>query len=80
VVRIRRRILKQKYKRNQDPYKYPRYSLEFPAKLNKKIEPLLAKVFDITITFEDAPKQEVVNISLVRKKTGTEEAGNKKLL
>jgi hypothetical protein len=54
--------------------------LEFPAKLNKKIEPLLAKVFDITITFEDAPKQEVVNISLVRKKTGTEEAGNKKLL
>jgi hypothetical protein len=40
----------------------------------------LTKKFEISIASKDEPKQEVVTISLIRKKTVAEEAGNNKLL
>ena len=68
MVKLQKRILSQSYKRVKGRYKYPRYSLEFPKKLNENIEPLLTKNFEISIASKDEPKQEVVTISLVRKK------------
>jgi len=64
--------LKRTYKRNKE-YRYKRYLLEFPIQLNEKIEPHLTKNFDaVDITAIDTPKQEFVNISLVRNKTPEE--------
>ncbi len=80
MVKLRKRIISQSYKRDKGRYKYPRYALEFPKKLNEKIEPLLTKNFEVSIASKDEPKQEIITISLVRKKTVAEEAGNKKLL
>lgn len=52
--------------------------MEFPVKLNGKIEPHKDKNFDdIDITFEDKPRQEFLNIQLVRNKT-REEINSKK--
>ncbi len=80
MVKIRKRTLRQSYKRVKGRYKYPRYALEFPTKLNDKIEPLMTKSFEVSISSRDEPKQEVITISLVRKKIVAEEARNKKLL
>jgi hypothetical protein len=47
--------------------------MEFPVKVNQTIEPHKSKKFDdIDITTQDMPKEEVLNISLVRKKTPEE--------
>jgi hypothetical protein len=47
--------------------------MEFPVKLNSKIDPHKAKKFDeIDITLKDTPKQEFLNIRLVRNKTPDE--------
>ena len=78
MVKIRKHTLKQYYKRSQDPYEYDQFSLDFPMKYRDKIKPYIAKNFELIITFEDTPRQETVNISLVRKKTA-EEIGNHKL-
>jgi hypothetical protein len=80
VVKIRRHILKQhnKNKKNQKPYEYDQFSLDFPMRFRDKIRPYSTKNFELLITFDDTPRQEAVNISLVRKKTA-EEIGNHKL-
>lgn len=47
-------------------------------KFREKIRPYSTKNFELIIDFVDTPRQETVNISLVRKKTA-EEIGNHKL-
>ena len=77
MVKFQKRMMKKRYKRN-NVYRYPKYLMEFPVKANPKIEPHESKNFDdLDITSKDTPKQEVVNISLVRNKTA-EEIENKK--
>jgi hypothetical protein len=47
--------------------------MEFPVEANPKIEPHKTKNFDyIDITSKDTPKQEFLNIQLVRNKTPEE--------
>jgi hypothetical protein len=71
MVKFRERRMKKRYKRKN--YGYKKYLMEFPVKVNKKIEPHKHKNFDdIDITFKDTPKQEFLNISLVRNKTQEE--------
>jgi len=46
---------------------------EFPVKANPKIEPHKGKNFDyVEITSKDTPKQEFLNIRLIRNKTPEE--------
>lgn len=55
-----------------------KYLMEFPVKVNLKIEPYKSKNFDdLNMTSKDTPKQEFLNIQLVRNKT-TEEINKKK--
>ncbi len=62
------RRVKKRYKKSTQ-YSYKRYFIEFPAKLNKKIEPYFAMDFDdADIAYKDTGKQEILNISLVRNK------------
>jgi hypothetical protein len=71
VVKFQERRIKKKYK--QKEYGSKKFLLEFPVKVNQKIEPHKSKNFDdIDITTQDMPKEEVLNISLVRKKTPEE--------
>ncbi len=59
--------MKRRYKSKD--HGYFRYVLEFPARLNVKLEPHLEKNFDeINITAEETPTKEALNISLVRNK------------
>ncbi len=68
MVKFQKRVLKRSYKNKEHHYK--RYSIEFPAKLNQKIEPHETKKFDSAdIDSKDSPTQEFINISLVRRKT-----------
>jgi hypothetical protein len=68
VVKFQERKMKKKYKRKE--YTSKKYLMEFPVKANPKIEPHKTKNFDeIDITSEDTPKQEFLNIRLVRNKT-----------
>jgi hypothetical protein len=47
--------------------------MEFPVKLNEKIEPHMTKDFDdADLTSKETPKQETVNISLIRNKLAEE--------
>ncbi len=72
MVKFRERKMRKRYKKNKE-YIYKKYLLEFPAKLNAKIESHKTKNFDcIDITSKDTPRQEIVNISLVRNKTSQE--------
>jgi hypothetical protein len=76
VVKFQERIIGKKYKRKE--YGSKKFLMEFPVRVNQKIEPHKAKTFDnIDITTQDMPKEEVLNISLVRKKT-PEEINKKK--
>jgi hypothetical protein len=71
MVKFQERTLKRYYKR--DCSHYNKFLMEFPAKLNSKIEPHKMKNFDdIDITFQDKPTQEFLNIHLVRNKTQKE--------
>jgi len=71
VVKFQERRIKKKYKRKE--YGSKKFLMEFPVKVNQKIEPHKSKKFDdIDITTQDMPKEEVLNISLVRKKTPEE--------
>ena len=68
MVKFQMRLMKKRYKKNKE-YSYRRYFIEFPARLNQKIEPHAAKNFeDADITSKDVAGQEIVNISLVRNK------------
>lgn len=63
--------MKKKYKRKEYPSK--KFLMEFPVRVNPKIEPHKEKIFDdLDITSKDSPKQEFLNISLVRNKTSEE--------
>jgi hypothetical protein len=63
--------MKKKYK--QKVYASKKYLIEFPVKVNSKIEPHKAKNFDdLNITSKDTPQQEFLNIQLVRNKTPEE--------
>jgi hypothetical protein len=76
MVKFQERTLKRHCK--SDCFRYTKFLMEFPAKLNSKIEPHKMKNFDdIDITFQDKPTQEFLNIHLVRNKT-QEEINNKK--
>ena len=67
MVKFQKRKLKRPYK-NQE-HNYALYLVALPMKLNVKIEPHEAKVFDdADITQKETPTQEFVNISLVRNK------------
>jgi hypothetical protein len=71
VVKFQERIIKKKYK--QKEYGSKKFLMEFPVKVNQKIESHKSKKFDdIDITTQDMPKEEVLNISLIRKKTPEE--------
>ena len=64
--------MKKSYKKNKE-YGYKKYLMEFPMKLNPKIDPHKTKNFDnIEITSEDTPKQEFLNIRMVRNKSPEE--------
>ena len=76
MVKFQERIIKKKYK--QKEYGSKKFLMEFPVKVNQKIEPHKAKKFDdVDITSKDTPKQEVLNIQLTRNKT-PEETDKKK--
>lgn len=76
MVKFQERNIKKKYK--QKEYGSKKFLMEFPVKVNQKIEPHKSKKYDdIDITTKDMPKEEVLNISLVRKKT-PEEINKKK--
>jgi len=71
VVKFQERKMKKKYK--QKEYASKKYLMEFPVKANSKIGPHKAKNFDdLDITSTDTPKQEFLNIQLVRNKTAEE--------
>jgi len=68
IVKFQKRKLKRPYKNKE--HNYPLYLVALPMKLNVKIEPHEAKVFDdAEITQKETPTQEFLNISLVRNKT-----------
>jgi hypothetical protein len=74
LVKFRTRRVKKRYKKNTE-YSYKRYFIEFPAKLNEKIEPHVTKDFDdADITSKETPKQEILNISMIRNKLPDERA------
>jgi hypothetical protein len=68
MVKFQKRKLKRPYKKKE--HNYALYLVALPMKLNVKIEPHEAKVFDdADITEKETLTQEFVNISLVRNKT-----------
>ena len=76
MVKFQERKMKKRYKRKE--YTCKKYLMEFPVRVNPKIEPHKAKNFDdLDITSKDTPKQEFLNIQLVRNKTN-EEIGKQK--
>ena len=67
-MKFQERKMKKRYK--QKDYTCKRYLMEFPVKANAKIEPHKAKNFDdLEITSAETPKQEIVNITLIRNKS-----------
>ena len=75
MVKFQVRWMKKRYKGKE--YTCKKYQMEFPVKANL-IEPHKTKNFDdMDITSKDTPKQEFLNIQLVRNKT-TEEINKQK--
>ena len=71
MVKFQVRWMKKRYKGKD--YTSKKYQMEFPVKANPKIEPHKTKNFDyLDITSKDTPKQEFLNIQLVRNKTPEE--------
>ena len=69
--------MKKRYKGKD--YTSKKYQMEFPVRANPKIELHKTKNFDyLDITSKDTPKQEFLNIQLVRNKT-SEEINKQKL-
>ena len=76
MVEFQVRWMKKRYKKKE--YRYKRYSMDFPTKLNEKIEPHMTKDFDnVDLTSHETDKQEIVNITLIRNKL-TEETGKQR--
>ena len=66
LVKFRKRIIKKRYKKNK-VYNYKYYFLGFPARINKKIEMVMNKDFEIIdFTYEKENKKEYVHITLSR--------------
>ena len=77
MVKFQARWMKKRYLKKKE-YRYKHYSLDFPAKLNEKIEPHMSKDFEIEdFTAKDTAKKEIINITLIRNKL-TEETGKQK--
>ena len=70
------RWMKKRYQKKKE-YRYKHYSMDFPTKLNEKIEPYISKDFEIDLTAKETAKQEIINITLTRNKT-TEQTRNQK--
>jgi hypothetical protein len=69
LVKFQARWMKKRYK-NKKEYRYKRYSLGFPARLNEKIEPHTNKDFEIDdFTHKETVEQEIINIILRRNKS-----------
>jgi hypothetical protein len=76
MVKFQVRTMKKRYKKKE--YTSKKYLMEFPVKANSKIEPHKNKRFDeVEFSSKDTPKQEFLNIQLVRNKT-PEEIKNQK--
>lgn len=67
LVKFQARWMKKRYKRNQE-YRYKRYSIDFPTWLNEKIEPHMHKNFSVDFAARETSEQEIINITLMRKK------------
>jgi hypothetical protein len=62
------RWMKKRYKKKKE-YRYKHYSLDFPVRLNEKIEPHLSKDFEIDdFAAKETAKKEIINITLSRDK------------
>jgi hypothetical protein len=71
MVKFRERKVKRRYK--QENHDYRGFSMEFPARMNEKIEPHKNKNYDeIDITSRETATQEFLTISLGRDKTPEE--------
>ena len=69
MVKFHVRWMKKRYLKKKE-YRYKHYSLDFPARLNEKIDPHMKKDFDsVDLTSKETPTQEIVNISLIRNKS-----------
>ena len=76
MVKFRERKMKKHYKLRD--YFSIRWLMEFPARMNKKIEPHRNKSFDhIDITHKETATQEFLKISLGRNKTKEETQDDK---
>lgn len=69
--------MKKRYKTKKE-YRYKHYSLDFPARLNEKIEPHMKTDFELDnfITKETA-KKVIINITLSRDKPAEQNLGQK---
>ena len=77
MVKFQVRWMKKRYQKKKE-YRYKHYSLDFPVRLNEKIEPHITKDFDdVDLTSKETDKQEILNITLIRNKL-TEETGKQK--
>ena len=71
------RWMKKRYKKKKE-YRYKHYSLDFPVRLNEKIEPHLSKDFhNVDLTSKETDKQEILSITLVRNKLSNETGKHK---
>ena len=70
------RWIKKRYKKKQE-YRYKHYSMDFPTKLNERIEPHQKKDFEIDFTSKETTEKEIINITMTRNKT-TEQTRNQK--
>ena len=65
LVKFRVRGMKKRYKKKE--YRYKHYFLDFPAKLNEKIEPHLSKDFEMDeFTAKEKNRKEIISITLSR--------------
>jgi len=77
MVKFQARWMKKRYKKKKE-YRYKHYSLDFPAKLNEKIEPHMNKDFEIDdFTAKETAKKEVINITLSRDKPALQSLNQK---
>ena len=77
MVKFQVRWMKKRYLKKKE-YRYKHYSLDFPAKLNEKIEPHLNKDFEIEdFTAKETPEKEIINITLSRDKPSEQSLNQK---
>ena len=68
MVKFQVRWMKKRYLQKKE-YRYKHYSIDFPARLNEKIEPQMSKDFELDdFTSKETAKKEIINITLSRDK------------